>query len=64
VLVQAVILATTEMAAELAILAGYGALAAQGRRLAQGGRFAGASERVAGALLVASGVGLAAVRRG
>jgi threonine/homoserine/homoserine lactone efflux protein len=63
VLMQSVVLAATEMVAEFLILVGYGALAAQGQRLARGGRYAAATERVSGALLVASGLGLATVRR-
>jgi threonine/homoserine/homoserine lactone efflux protein len=63
-LAQSAILAATEMVAELLILVGYGTLAAQGQRLARRGRCATATERIAGALLVASGVGLAGIRRG
>jgi len=63
ILIQSAILAATEMVAEFLILGGYGAVAAQGQRLSRGGRYATTTERVSGALLVASGLGLAAVRR-
>lgn len=63
VLLESALLAGTEVVVEFLILLGYATLAAQGARLATRPRFAAITDRVAGALLVTAGVGLAAIRR-
>ncbi|HXJ36527.1 MAG TPA: LysE family translocator [Candidatus Eisenbacteria bacterium] len=60
---QMAILAATTVVVELAVLTTYGALAGRATALAAEPRFATATNRVAGSLLVAAGVGTAAIRR-
>ncbi len=60
---QMAILAATTVVVEFAVLTTYGALAGRATALAAEPRFATATNRVAGTLLVAAGVGTAAIRR-
>ncbi|HYM29941.1 MAG TPA: LysE family translocator [Candidatus Cybelea sp.] len=59
---QVAILATTSVSVEFAVLLGYGLLSGQAAGLARLPRFAAIADRVAGSLLVAAGVRLAAIR--
>ena len=61
VVLESLLLASTEVAVEFAALLGFAALAAQGSRL--GPRFATVTDKVSGGLLVGAGIGLAALRR-
>ena len=60
---QILILGLSSMAAEFFVLAGYGLFAGRAFHLAQQPRFAQATNRVAGALLIGAGAGLAMVGR-
>jgi threonine/homoserine/homoserine lactone efflux protein len=60
---QMAILAATTVVVEFVVLTTYGALAGRATALAAEPRFATATNRVAGSLLVAAGVGTAAIRR-
>jgi homoserine/homoserine lactone efflux protein len=63
VALQIAILALTSVTVEFFVLAAYGALAGRATSLATRPRFATATNRIAGSLLVAAGVGTATVRR-
>ena len=63
VLPQVVILGVTSLLVELAVLAAYGTLAARATHLTARPGFLTASNRVAGGLLVAAGLRMAALRR-
>jgi threonine/homoserine/homoserine lactone efflux protein len=60
---QILILGLSSMAAEFFVLAGYGLFAGRAFHLAQQPRFAHATNRLAGALLIGAGAGLAMVGR-
>lgn len=63
VALQVAVLAVTSVVVEFFVLAAYGALAGRATSLASRPRFAVATNRIAGSLLMAAGVGTAAVRR-
>ena len=60
---QVVILGVTSMLVELVVLAAYGAAAARATHLAARPGFVAAGNRIAGTLLVAAGLRMAALRR-
>lgn len=60
---QVVILAVTSFAIEFIVLAGYGALAGRVTHMASRPRFASLTNRTAGTMLIAAGVGIARIRR-
>ena len=62
-LAQGLILASTLVAIEQLVLAGYGTLAAQGARLAGRERWTLVTEKTSGALMIGAGLGLATLRR-
>jgi len=60
---QIAILALTTAVIELVVQLGYAVLVGRFRDMAAAERFAGVTDRVAGVLLVAAGLGMAAIRR-
>ena len=64
IVMQMLVLGATSVAVEFVVLAAYGGLAGRLRRFATRPAVALWLERTAGALLVAAGLGMAAVRRG
>lgn len=61
---QVLVLGVTSMSIELAVLAGYAALASRSRRYLRTPRAMGWGERLGGALLIAAAARVAALRRG
>jgi threonine/homoserine/homoserine lactone efflux protein len=61
---QVLVLGVTSQVVEFAVLAAYGALAARAAHLAARPAFVGATNRVAGTLLIGAGLRIAALPRG
>jgi homoserine/homoserine lactone efflux protein len=63
VALQVAILGATSVAIEFCVLLGYGMMAGRVTRLAARPRFAKITNRLAGSMLIAAGLGMAAIRR-